>query len=44
MHADGDKQTVEGDLSKDMATTGEYLQTWKLKLSTTKNSVSNLPS
>jgi len=32
MHADG----VEGVLSKDMATAGEYLQTWKLKLSTTK--------
>jgi len=27
---------VEGVLSKDMATVGEYLQTWKLKLSTTK--------
>jgi len=27
---------VEGALSKDMATVGEYLQTWKLKLSTTK--------
>jgi len=27
---------VEGVLSKDMATLGEYLQTWKLKLSTTK--------
>jgi len=36
MHADGDWQTVEGALSKDMATQGEYLQTWKLKLSTTK--------
>jgi len=23
-------------MSKDMATLGEYLQTWKLKLSTTK--------
>jgi len=32
MHADG----VEGVLSKDIATAGEYLQTWKLKLSTTK--------
>jgi len=27
---------VEGALSKDMATLGEYLLTWKLKLSTTK--------
>jgi len=36
MHADGDWQAVEGVLTKDMATTGEYLQTWKLKLSTTK--------
>jgi len=36
MHADGDWQAVEGVLSKDMTTTGEYLQTWKLKLSTTK--------
>jgi len=27
---------VEGVLRKDMATVGEYLQTWKLKLSTTK--------
>jgi len=27
---------VEGALSKDVATLGEYLQTWKLKLSTTK--------
>jgi len=33
MHADW--QAVEGVLSKDMATL-EYLQTWKLKLSTTK--------
>jgi len=36
MHADGDWQAVEGALSKDMATVGEYLQTWKLKVSTTK--------
>jgi len=36
MHADGDWLAVEeGALSKDMATLGEYLQTWKLKLSTT---------
>ena len=27
---------MEGALSKDMATLGEYLRTWKLKLSTTK--------
>jgi len=36
MHADGDWQAVEGALSKDMVMLGEYLQTWKLKLSTTK--------
>jgi len=36
MHADGDWQAVEGVLTKDMATLGEYLQTWKMKLSTTK--------
>jgi len=36
MHADGDWLPVEGALSKDMATLGEYLQTWKLKLNTTK--------
>jgi len=36
MHADGDWQAVEGVLSKDMATVSEYLQTWKLKLSTSK--------
>jgi len=36
MHADGDWQAVEGLLSKDMATVGEYLQTWKLKFSTMK--------
>jgi len=36
MHADGDWQAVEGVLIKDMATVGECLQTWKLKLSTTK--------
>jgi len=27
---------VEGVLTKDVATTSEYLQMWKLKLSTTK--------
>ena len=36
MRADGDWQGVEGVLTKDMATVCEYLQTWKLKLSTTK--------
>ena len=36
MHADGDWQTVEGVLSKDMATVDEYLQIWKLKINTTK--------
>jgi len=36
MHADGDQHVVEGVLSKDMATTDENLQTWKLKLSTAK--------
>ena len=35
-HADGDWQTVERVLSKDMAIVGKYLQTWKLKLTTTK--------
>jgi len=36
MNANGHWQTVEVVLSKDMATIGKYLQTWKLKLSTTK--------
>jgi len=36
MIADGDWQAVKGVLSKDMATIGQYPQTWKLKLSTTK--------
>jgi len=36
MYVGGDWQEVKGVLSKDMATVGEYLQTWKLKLSTTK--------
>jgi len=36
MHADGDWQTVQGALTKDLATVGEYLQTWKLKLNITK--------
>jgi len=36
MHADGDWQTVQGVPSKDMVTIGEYLQTWKLKLSPTR--------
>jgi len=30
-----ERGTVEVALSKDMATMGEYLLTWKLKLSTT---------
>jgi len=33
MHVDGECQ---GQLNKDMAAIGEYPQTWKLKLSTTK--------
>jgi len=37
MHAGGDWQAVERVLSKDMATIDEYLQTWKLKLSTEKS-------
>jgi len=36
MYADGDWQAVEGVLTKDMRTVCEYLQTWKVKLSTTK--------
>ena len=36
MHPDGEWQAVEGVLTKNMATVGEYLQTWKLKFSTTK--------
>jgi len=36
MHADGDWHAMEGVLTKDMATVGEYLQTWKVKLSITK--------
>jgi len=37
MHAaDLDRQAVEVVLSKDKATVSEYLQTWKLKLSTTQ--------
>jgi len=36
MHADGDWQAVEGMLSRDMPTLDEYLQTWTLKLRTTK--------
>ena len=37
MDADGDWLAMDGVLSKDMPTRGEYLQTWKLKLSTTKS-------
>jgi len=36
IHADGNWQAVEGALSKYMTTLSECLQTWKLKLSTTK--------
>jgi len=36
MHADGDWQAVEVVLNKDVATVGEWLQIWKLKLRTTK--------
>jgi len=36
MHSDGDCQAVEGVLSKGMEVVSEYLQIWKLKLSTTK--------
>ena len=36
MHADGDWQAVEGVLTKEIATAGEYLQTWNLKLTTIK--------
>jgi len=36
MQVNGDCQTVERVLSKDMAAIAEYLQTWKLKLSTAK--------
>jgi len=36
MHTDGDWQAVEGVLSKYMAIVCGYLQTWNLKLSTTK--------
>jgi len=41
MHAGGDWQALEGVLSKDMATIGEYLQTRKLKHY--KNGVVSLP-
>ena len=37
VHVDGDWQVVEGVLRKDMATLGEYIETWKLKLCTTKS-------
>jgi len=29
MNADGDWQAMEGVLSKDMTTVGDYFQTWK---------------
>ena len=41
MHTGGHWQAVEEVRSKDMETIGEYLQTWKLKLSTT-NTVSTV--
>jgi len=41
MHPNRDWQAVEGVLNKDMAMLGEYLQTWKLKLSTTKTVSAN---
>jgi len=44
MHADGDWQAVEGVLRKDMASTGEYIQTCKLKLSPTKQVSTAFPS
>jgi len=44
MHADGNWQAVEGVLTKDRATIDEYLQTWKLKLNTTKTGVGSFPS
>jgi len=43
MHAGVDWQAVEGVLTKDMATAGEYLQTWKLKLTNYKNGVGRVP-
>jgi len=36
IHVDGNWQAVEGVLSKDISTVGEYLQTCKLKLNTTR--------
>jgi len=36
MHADRDWQAAEWVLCRDMATVGEYRQTWKLKLSAKK--------
>jgi len=43
MHAEQGWQAVEGVLSKAIVNIGEYLQTWKLKLSTAK-SVLQFPS
>ena len=45
LHADGDWQTVEGVLSKDMATVGEYLHSPDLeaKAQHYKNGVGSLP-
>ena len=39
MNIDGDGQIVEGVLSKDMTVRGEYLHTWRLKLSTTNTAL-----
>jgi len=43
-YANGDWQAVQGELSKDMATTGEYIQTCKLTLSPTKKVSTIFPS
>jgi len=43
MHADGDWQAVEEVLSKDMATIGEYIQTWKLKITKREPSPNTVP-
>jgi len=44
MYADGDWQAVEGVFSKDLATVDEFLQTWKITLSTTLSAVFHLNS
>jgi len=43
MHTDGDWQAVERVLTKDMATVGEYLQTWEVKAQHYKDGVGSLP-